>query len=119
MATTPGQTVPPRSHFAKTADRRYIRAMRRALIVLAVTAAAWGASQAPDSKPSWLRVDYRSLVDGRKLTHSGEPVAALLEKLGGRPRPPTGTRSDDALAHRLLDPVLEPYAFVLEDALDA
>ena len=32
--------------------------------------------------------------------------------------PPPGERRDDALAYRLLDPLLEPFAFVLADALD-
>lgn len=67
----------------------------------------------------WVEVDYGAIVDGRRLTHSGESVAGLLESLGGRPLPQPGERPADALAYRLLDPVLEPYAFVLSDALDS
>jgi len=89
------------------------------LVVLAVLAGGGAASPPESGAPKWLRVEYASLVDGRKLTHSGEPVGALLRRLGGRGRPPAGTKGDDALALRLLDPVLEPYAFVLSDALDS
>ncbi len=67
----------------------------------------------------WRAVDYSTLVDGRRLSHSGEPVAALLKKLAGRPLPAPGEGRDDTTAHILLDPLLEPYAFVLPDALDA
>jgi hypothetical protein len=66
-----------------------------------------------------VRVDYRGLVDQRKLSHSGDPVGVLLERLGGRPLPAEGERREDALAYRLLDPLLEPYAFVLIDAMDS
>jgi len=67
----------------------------------------------------WVEVDYGAIVDGRRLSHSGESVASLIESLGGRPFPPPGERPADALAYRLLDPLLEPYAFVLSDALDS
>jgi hypothetical protein len=66
-----------------------------------------------------VRVDYRGLVDQRKLSHSGDPVGVLLERLGGRSLPAEGERREDALAYRLLDPLLEPYAFVLVDAMDS
>jgi hypothetical protein len=46
-------------------------------------------------------------------------VGSLLAKLGGRSFPAPGDRPDDEMAFRLLDPVLEPYGFVLIDALDA
>jgi hypothetical protein len=79
------------------------------------------AAALPPASPldPWLRVEYGTLVDRRKLTHSGEPVGYLLAKLGGRSFPAPGERPDDELAFRLLDPVLEPYGFVLIDALDA
>lgn len=67
----------------------------------------------------WLRVDYGPLVDRRRLTHSGESVGELLRELDGRPRPAPGTRARDDVAYRLLDPWLEPYAFVLPDAIDS
>jgi hypothetical protein len=66
----------------------------------------------------WVEIDYGAIVDGRRLSHSGESVSSLLERLGGRPLPPPGERPADALAYRLLDPLMEPYAFVLPDALD-
>jgi hypothetical protein len=94
--------------------------VRRAACVLLVSAAMWSVGAAPESAPArWIRIDYRALVDGRKLTHSGEPVGVLLDRLGGRPVPSEGERREDALAYHLLDPNLEPYAFVLPDALDA
>jgi len=82
--------------------------------------AAISASPAAPEKPSapWVRVEYGALVDVRKISHSGEPVGVLLARLGGRPMPAAGERPEDALTYRLLDPLLEPYAFVLPDALD-
>jgi len=73
----------------------------------------------PKSPKSWVFVDYGTLVDRRRLTHSGDSVGTLLERLGGRPRPPLTERSETALSHRLLDPILEPYAFVLPDTIDS
>src|SRR5262245_24718750 len=81
--------------------------------------AATPAPAAAKGSSSWLRVEYGALVDKRRITHSGEAVGAILARLGGRARPPDGDRSSDGLDHRLLDPILEPYAFVLPDALDA
>jgi len=66
----------------------------------------------------WIEIDYGALVDRRQLSHSGEPVGLLLNRLGGRSLPPLGQRPDDRALHRLLEPLLEPYAFVLQDALD-
>jgi hypothetical protein len=68
--------------------------------------------------PEWIDVDYGALVDRRELSHSGETVGALLDRLDGRPLPPRGERPSDHVAHALLDPLLEPYAFVLQDVLD-
>jgi hypothetical protein len=67
----------------------------------------------------WLRVEYGALIDRRELTHSGEPVGVVLDRLGGRGLPAEGERHGDATAYALLDPLLEPYAFVLPDALDS
>ncbi len=93
---------------------------RSSACAILVSAAIWGANAAPEPAPArWLRIDYGALVDGRKLTHSGEPVGVLLGRLGGRPMPANGERREDALAYHLLDPNLEPYAFVLSDALDS
>ena len=66
----------------------------------------------------WIEIDYGALVDRRELSHSGESVGELLDRLGGRSLPPPGERPADRLAHTLLDPLLEPYGFVLQDALD-
>ena len=81
--------------------------MLAGILALTVLGAA-GTVPKPDA-PRWVCVEYGGLVDGRRLTHSGEPVGVLLQRLGDR---------EDALAYRLLDPLLEPYAFVLIDALD-
>ena len=95
-------------------------ALRALTLVLAATLSSAAEPSAPDSEPTgWLRIDYGALVDRRRLTHSGDPVGVVLDRLGGRPRPATGSRSMDALGYRLLDPLLEPYAFVLPDTLDA
>ncbi|MBP7147415.1 MAG: hypothetical protein KBD01_07705 [Acidobacteria bacterium] len=69
--------------------------------------------------PPWLDIDYGTLVDRRELSHSGETVGQLLRALGGRPVPAGDARPEDRRAHVLLEPLLEPYAFVLPDALDA
>lgn len=88
-----------------------------ALIVLLL---AFGAAfAATEPAASWLRVDYSELVDRRQLSHSGESVGELLRRLDGRQFPTAGQRPADLRGHRLLDPLLEPYAFVLPDALDA
>lgn len=93
--------------------------VRRAACALLAIATVWGVSAAPAPVPSrWVRVDYGALLDGRALTHSGEPVGLALSRLSGRPMPPPGERPEDAQLHRLIDPILEPYAFVLTDALD-
>jgi hypothetical protein len=81
--------------------------------------AAFSPALAQDAAKGWVVVDYGALLDTRKLTHSGDPVGAVLGRLGGAPRPPLAERSEAALAHRLLDPIVEPYAFVLPDALDS
>ncbi len=75
---------------------------------------------APDSGAAWLTIDYASLVDRRTPTHSGEPLGRVIDRLAGRPRPAAGAReSSDAADHALIDPLLESYAFVLPDAIDA
>ena len=78
------------------------------ILGLAALSSAWAATESGTVR--WVRVDYGALIDGRRLTHSGEPVGVLLSRLAQGP--------GDALAYRLLDPILELYAFVLPDALD-
>ncbi len=63
--------------------------------------------------PSWLSVDYRPLVDPRRTCQSGEQVAELWAAVGG-PEGPVRQRALD-----LLEPMMERYAFVMSDALDA
>jgi hypothetical protein len=71
------------------------------------------------STPEWTVVDYSVLVDGRQLSQSGESVSRLIEQLDGRPVPPVGQRPNDRRLHKLLEQLVEPYGFVLSDALDA
>lgn len=62
----------------------------------------------------WLVVEYGELVDRRELAQSGEPIGALLTRLS--------TVTDPTGRAGLLDqlvPVVEPYAFVLGEALDS
>lgn len=72
-----------------------------------------------DTAPGWTTVDYSAIVDRRQPTHSGEPIGILLDRLDGRPVPSGAQRPGDRLAHTLLDPWLEPYAFVMPDAVDS
>ncbi|RMG46494.1 MAG: hypothetical protein D6718_05505 [Acidobacteria bacterium] len=72
-----------------------------------------------EPEPEWLEIDYRPFVDLDRISHSGETVGELLDRLGGRPRPAGSERPEDRAAHALLDPLLEPYAFVLSDVVDA
>ncbi len=88
--------------------------MQALVLAIAVsTAAKTPPGPVPDP---WLRIDYSALVDTREISHSGEPVSALLSKLAGRR---LGERAEDGTTFRLLTPLLEKYAFVLPDALDS
>jgi hypothetical protein len=89
-----------------------------AAILVAGMVTAVGA-QAPAASDGWATIDYAALVDGRRLTHSGESISTVLKRLGGRSLPPPGERPADAEAHRILEPLLEPHAFVLPDAIDS
>lgn len=104
-----------------TGARPLLAALLTATLLAAGTGRAPAAPDAatPGAGRGWVRVRYRELVDRRKLTHSGTSVGDLLAKLDGRAKPAKGERPDDAVAYRLLDPVLEPYAFVLPDAIDS
>lgn len=86
------------------------RTLRAAAGILALAAMSSVPAATEAAKVRWTRVDYGALVDGRRITHSGEPVGLLLSRLA--------QGAGDALTFRLLDPILEPYAFVLPDALD-
>jgi len=87
--------------------------------VLLLAGAATKPESAQEQPTGWVRVDYGAIVDRRQLTHSGEPVGAILKKLAGRPFPEPGERPEDLLSYRLLEPLLDPYGFVLPDALDS
>ena len=92
----------------------------RWLVTLAVLQGAAAAPpHAPPEGERWLRIDYAPILDGRQMTHTGEPVTVILQRLSGRPMPTNGEGREDALAHAVLDPLVEPYAFVLADALDS
>ena len=90
-----------------------------AAVVCAVLAPAVHGQQPARSLPAWVAIDYGAIIDGRRLTHSGEPLSTVLARLDGRALPRAGDRPGDLLAHRLLDPLLEPYAFVMPDLLDS
>jgi len=98
--------------------RRFALATLVALAATTLTAATTATRERVEL-PDWLRVDYSELIDRRRPSHSGESVGQLLERLGGRPVPPAGQRREDRVAHGMLDPIVEPFAFVLPDALDS
>jgi len=68
--------------------------------------------------PDWVHVGYSELIDGRRPSHSGDSIELLLRRLGGRALDGEERRPGDRQAHALLEPLLEPYAFVLPDAID-
>jgi len=88
-----------------------------AALLLCVAAAATPLARAQQTD-GWAVVDYAGLVDGRQMSHAGDPVGNLLEKLAGRPFPEPGQRPGDRALYALLEPLVEPYAFVLSDVLD-
>ncbi len=85
----------------------------------AESAPAASATAIPAASSGWVAVDYSDLIDRRRPSHSGEPVGVLLRDLAGRTNPTAGDRPPDATRHILLDPLLEPYAFVMQDAVDS
>jgi hypothetical protein len=90
------------------ARRRGVGVVATMLAAVAVAAAAW----AQPAVEEWIEVDYGELVDLRQPTHSGEPVGELLGRFAAAGAAP------DPNTYKLLDPLLEPYAFVLSDTLD-
>ncbi len=76
-------------------------------------------AQGNTPRPEWVEIDYSEVIDRRQLSHSGESVGTLLARLDGRPLPVPGQRPSDRVAHTLLEPLVEPYGFVLSDALDS
>jgi hypothetical protein len=94
------------------------RGRRLAVLAAAVAFAAAGLAPAVAAATGWTEVDYGALVDGRRISHSGESIEALLARLDGRGVPPAGERPGDRLAHSLLEPMVEGFAFVLPDTLD-
>ena len=93
----------------------------RALLVFLVVAVVPAASAQPSEGrgEDWVEVSYGDLVDGRRLSQSGQAIETLLGELAGRPYPAAGERPQDASIYRQLEPLLERYAFVLPDAVDA
>jgi hypothetical protein len=89
-----------------------------ALLLSPGTAAPAGPDD-PAGGAEWIEVDYSELVDRRQPTHSGASVGALLDELGGRGLPATAGGREDRVRHGLLDPLLEPYAYVLPDLIDS
>ena len=98
---------------------RFVRGPGSALCVALAFTVGVVAVATRAAEPDWVAVEYAELLDGRRLSHSGEPVEELLRRLDGRSLPPAGERPADRHAHSLLEPLLESYAFVLPDALDA
>jgi len=98
--------------------RRWRRAVVSTLGLGACLCLLLASETSVSAADGWLAVDYSELVDRRQLSHSGESVGALIERLEGRGAPRDGGRPQDRHAHQLLEPLLEPYAFVLSDALD-
>jgi hypothetical protein len=95
-----------------------MRTSSGALLFSTFLVLAPSAGTAPtEGTPGWLEVEYGPLVDLDRLAQSGESVRSLLRELGGRP---LGTPDDARVfaIHRLLEPVLERYAFLLSDAVD-
>ncbi len=99
---------------------------RRSLVLTATLFAlvCWPAAtpvraEGNGSRPEWVEIDYSEIVDRRQLSHSGESVGTLLARLDGRPLPAPGQRPSDRVAHTLLEPLVEPYGFVLSDTLDS
>ena len=90
-----------------------------ALIVVSTSDSVRVAVGQETTVPDWIEVAYGDLVDLRQPSHSGEPVETLLRRLAGRALSAATQRPADFATHRLLDPLLEPYAFVLPDALDS
>lgn len=93
--------------------------IRLAPLLLAALATTGASDKPSTSMTGWTTLDYGALVERRSLTHSGESVGVLLRRLEGRPLPPPGERPQDLMSHKLLEPFLESYAFVLPDALDS
>ncbi len=102
--------------FRQGPARRWTLPLLLLLVVLVVRGDAGAQAPAGDG---WLDVDYSRLLDGRRLSHSGESLEVLLAGLAGRGVPAPGERPEDRLAHSLLEPLVEPYGFVMSDALDA
>lgn len=85
------------------------------LVLIAVCLALPAGAQDPEA----LVLDYSPLLDRSALTHSGQTVGEVLALLalpeGDAAR---GPQTDETL-HMLVDPLLEPYAHVLSDAIAA
>ena len=92
--------------------RSIFRRPGRAAALLLLLLLAWLPVESSSGVDAgWIRIDYGELVDTRRLSHSGESVGDLLDRLREDPA--------DRAALGLLDPLIEPYAFVLADVVDS
>ena len=88
------------------------------LCLALLSSAEVSAAVVPDQQ-GWIEIDYGPLLDRRQLTHSGDSVGVLLDRLASKPANLADGGRSERLFLSLLDPLLEPYAFVLPDAVDS
>ena len=67
----------------------------------------------PSGGPQWVRISYDDLIDKEIITHSGQTVGALLDKLSGAKASPP----EEILSN--LQPYLAPLTFVCNDIVAA
>ena len=65
------------------------------------------------SSPQWVRISYDDLIDKRIITHSGQTIGILLDRISGlNTSPPVEVLSD-------LQPYLEPFSFICNEIVAA
>ena len=61
----------------------------------------------------WVRISYDDLVDKETITHGGQTIGVLLNKISNSPPPhPEGIFAE-------LQPYLEPFSFICNDIVDS
>lgn len=61
----------------------------------------------------WVRISYDDLVDKETITHSGQTIGVLLDKISkSKPPHPAGIFAE-------LQPYLEPFNFICNDIVDS